>query len=151
MKVHVMWVVMTVAAFAADVPAEKSLYERLGGEAAIQAVVDDAVDRLAANPKVNVTRKGVPGAREWPATPDNVARLKKHLFQMVCSATGGPQRYEGRGMKEAHQGMRISNAEFDAAAADLKTTLNKFKVPQKEQQELLTIVGSTRHDIVERK
>jgi hemoglobin len=129
--------------------AEKSLYERLGGEAAIKAVVDDFVARAAGNPKVNFTRKGTPAA--WDATPENVAKLKKHLVELIGMVTGGPQKYEGRNMKEAHKGMQITAEEFDALAADLKATLDKFKVPAKEQEELFKIIGSTKDDIVEKK
>ena len=130
-------------------PAEKSLYERLGGGKAITAVVDDFVARAAKNPKVNFTRKGTDA--EWEASKQNVAVLKKHLVQFVSTATGGPKTYEGRDMKSAHKGMKIADAEFDALAGDLKATLEKFKVPQKEIKELLTIVGTTRKDIVEKK
>ena len=63
-------------------------------------------------------------------------------------ARGGPQKYTGRSMKNVHAGMGITNAEFDALAGDLKASLDKFKVPTQEQQELLAIVGSTRADIV---
>jgi hemoglobin len=126
----------------------KSLYERLGGEAAVKAVVDDFVARAATDPKVNFTRKGT--ALEWQATPDNVAHLKKALVQLIGAVTGGPQKYQGRSMKEAHRGMKISDAEFNALAADLKASLDKFKVPEKEQGELFTIVESTRKDIVEK-
>lgn len=133
----------------AKTPPAKTLYERLGGEAAIKAVVDDFVARAAGNPKVNFTRKGTPV--EWDATPENVEKLKKHLVQLIGMVTGGPQKYEGRSMKAAHQGMRITNAEFDALAGDLKATLDKFNVPKQEQQELFKIIGSTRDDIVEKK
>lgn len=134
-----------------DVPTAapaKSLYERLGGEAAVKAVVDDFVARAAADPKVNFTRKGT--AAEWQATPENVAHLKKGLVQLIGAVTGGPQKYEGRSMKDTHRGMRISDAEFNALAADLKATLDKFKVPEKEQGELFRIIESTRKDIVEK-
>ena len=127
---------------------EKTLYDRLGGEGAIKAVVDDFVGRAAADPKVNFTRKGT--SKEWKATPENVDRLKKMLVELVGMVTGGPQKYSGHNMKEAHAGMKITQAEFDAAAADLKATLDKFKVPAKEQNELLKIVGSTAPDIVEK-
>jgi hemoglobin len=129
--------------------AAASLYDRLGGATAIEAVVADFVGRAAANPKVNFTRKGTD--LEWEASEENVARLKKHLVQFVSMATGGPTKYEGRDMKAAHRGMQITDAEFDALAAELKATLDKFKVPAKEQKELLTIVGSTRGQIVEKK
>lgn len=126
---------------------EKTLYERLGGEAAIKAVVEDFVGRAAANPKVNFTRKGTP--QEWKPTPDGVDRLKKMLVDFVGSATGGPQKYTGRSMKEAHKGMMIKADEFAALAADLKASLDRFKVPAKEQEELLKAVASTAGDIIE--
>ena len=126
---------------------EKSLYDRLGGEPAITAVVDDFVGRAAADPKVNFTRKGT--GMEWQATAQNVAHVKKMLVQFIAKASGGPQQYEGRDMKSVHKGMKISNAEFNAIAADLKASLDKFKVPAKEQSELLAAVEGTRKDIVE--
>jgi len=129
--------------------AQKSLYERLGGEAAIKAVVDDFVGRAAGDPKVNFTRKGTP--QEWKATPENVDHLKKGLVDFVGMATGGPQKYTGRSMKDVHKGMAITEEEFNALAADLKATLDKFKVPAKEQDELLKAVAGTAPDIVEKK
>lgn len=127
--------------------AEKSLYDRLGGVDAITAVVDDFVGRAAANPEVNFTRAGT--EQQWDATPENVAKLKKHLVDFVGMATGGPQKYTGMSMKEAHAGMKITGAEFAAIAADLSATLDKFNVPAKEQAELMSAVGGTRGDIVE--
>jgi hemoglobin len=126
----------------------KTLYERLGGEAAIKAVVDDFVPRAAADPKVNFTRKGTP--KEWQATPENVEKLKKGLVQFIASATGGPQKYEGKPMKPAHAGMMITGAEFDALAADLVASLNKLSVPKREQDELVAIVATTKPQIVEK-
>ena len=126
---------------------KKSLYERLGGEKAITAVVDEFVARISDNPKVNITRKGAP--KTWDATPANVDHVKRMLVAQICEATGGPQKYTGRDMKSVHTGMRISDAEFDAAGADLVATLNKFNVPKAEQDELMKIIVSTRGDIVE--
>lgn len=127
---------------------KKPLWDRLGGEPAVTAVIDDFVARAAGNPKVNFTRKGT--ANEWEASPANVARLKKRLVQLVSAVSGGPLKYEGRDMKAAHQGMKITSAEFDALAADLKASLDKFKVPAELQTELLTIIASTKKDIVEK-
>src|SRR5207248_6444897 len=92
----------------------KSLYERLGGEPAITAVVDDFVGRAAADPKVNFTRKGT--AMEWQATPENVSRVKVRLVQFISKTAGGPQKYEGRDMKSVHQAMKITTEAVNAIA-----------------------------------
>jgi hemoglobin len=134
------------------------LYERIGGEKGIAAIVDDFVTRALADPRVNWERKGVEsggflGVREksmyWNPTGDNVTRLKKHLGQFLALATGGPPTYEGKDMKYAHGGMKISNAEFDATIGDLKATLDKLGIATDEQKELLAVVESTRPQIVE--
>src|SRR5258706_4230199 len=90
--------------------ATRSLYDRLGGEPAITAVIDDFVNRAAGDPKVNFTRKGTD--KEWSATPENVIKLKRHLTQIVCMVTGRPQKNEGKPMKPLHAGMKITEAEF---------------------------------------
>lgn len=128
---------------------EPVLYERLGGEKAISMVVDDFVARTSVNPAVNFTRRGTP--REWQATPENVATLKKHLIDFIGTATGGPQNYQGRDMKTAHEGMQITDAEFDALAADLQASLEALGVPEREKSELMTIAGTTRGAIVEKR
>lgn len=74
------------------------------------------------------------------------AQVSRHRARV--RVTGGPCKYTGRTMKEAHQHLNITQAQWDAMVADFKTTLDKFKVPQSEQQELITIVGSTKNDIV---
>lgn len=122
---------------------EKSLYDRLGGVYAIASVVDDFIDRvlindiLNANPAIKEARDRVPKAG-----------LKYRITEMVCMATGGPCKYTGRSMKESHVRLNITEKEWDALVVDFKASLAKFKVPEKEQQELLTIVGSTKKDIV---
>jgi hemoglobin len=122
---------------------QPSLYERLGGAYSIAAVVDDFIERLLvnatlnANPAINEARTRVPKAG-----------LTFHVTAMVCQASGGPCKYTGRAMKESHHHLNISQAEWDAMVVDFKATLNKFHVPQREQQELITIVGGTKNDIV---
>lgn len=128
-------------------PAVASLYDRLGGEPAVTAVVDEFVNLAAADPAVNFVRVGK--KRTWDPTPENVEKLKKHLTQFVCSVAGGPQTYEGQDMKTAHQDMEITDAEFNAIAVDLVAALAKFNVPQQEQNELLAAVETTRGSIVE--
>jgi len=142
---------------AALVESKLTLFDRLGGEKGIAAIVDDFTERALQDPRVNWQRKGVKRGgvsihREkpvtWYAIPENVERLKKHLVQFVVLATGGPARYEGKEMKAAHADMHITNPEFDAALGDLKASLDKHKVPNKEQKELLSIIESTRPLIV---
>ena len=122
---------------------EKSLYDRLGGVYAIATVVDDFIDRvvaddvLNANPAIKEARDRVPKAG-----------LKYRVTEQVCQATGGPCKYTGRSMKESHKHLNITEKEWDALVVDFKATLDKFKVPEKEQQALFTIIGSTKKDIV---
>jgi hemoglobin len=122
---------------------EKSLYERLGGVYAIATVVDDFIERLLvndilnANPAIKEARDRVPKAG-----------LKYRVTELVCQVTGGSQTYTGRSMKDAHKHLNITEREWDAMVADFKVTLNKFKVPVKEQDELIGIVASTKPDIV---
>ena len=138
---------------------KKSLYERLGGDAGINAIVDDFVTRALADPRVNWERKGIKSgglwhrgkSMEWNANEQNIANMKKHIAQFLALATGGPAVYEGKEMKQAHEGMRISNPEFDAALGDLKATLDKLSVATPEQKELLAVVESVRPMIVEQK
>lgn len=123
--------------------AEPSLYERLGGVYAIAAVVDDFVDRvmqdsrLNANPKVDEAHHRVPPAG-----------FKYLVTEQVCSATGGPQKYTGRTMRDSHVQLDITSAEWDAFLDDFQQTLDRFGVPQAERAELFAIVESTRGDIV---
>ncbi|MCG3175242.1 MAG: hypothetical protein MOGMAGMI_00164 [Candidatus Omnitrophica bacterium] len=128
-------------------PAGPNLYERLGGESAIAAVVEDFVARAAADPAVNFTRKGTP--REWQPTPDNLLRLKKRLVEMLAAAAGGPDPYAGRSMKEVHRGMGITGAEYDAIVVNFKRSLDELNIALSEQVELLALVGTLRSDIVE--
>ena len=77
------------------------------------------------------------------------AGLKFHVTALVCAATGGPCMYTGRSMKDSHATLNINEAQWQAMVADFHKTLDKFKVPSREQQELITIVGSTKKDIVQ--
>lgn len=141
-----------------DTRAEEKLplFQRLGGEAGIARIVDDFVARAIADPRVNWERKGVEKGGffrrdtpvTWSATSDNVLRLKKHFGQFLAVASGGPARYEGKDMKAVHADLKITNAEFDAAVGDLKASLDRLQVPDREQKELLAIVESTRPQVV---
>ena len=122
---------------------QPSLYERLGGVYSIATVVDDFIERLL----VNATLNANPAIKEARARVPK-AGLKFQVTALVCEVSGGPCKYTGRAMKESHQHLNITQAEWDAMVVDFKATLDKFKVPQREQQELITIVDSTKNDIV---
>ncbi len=121
---------------------KKSLFERLGGQPAITAVVDSFVNTTAVNPKVNFFRDGKYKGLD-------VVHLKKQVTSFIVQVTGGPSEYKGRDMKTAHVGMKITADEFTAIAGDLAATLDKFKVPKAEKDELMAIAASTQKDIVE--
>ena len=144
---------------AAQVEGKLALFDRLGGEKGITAIVDDFTPRVLQDPRVDWQRKGVKSSgfsfsrkgsdsTAWSATTVNIANLKKHLVQFIVLATGGPVRYDGKEMKSAHAGMKIGNPEFDAALGDLKASLDRLQIPNKEQKELLSIIESTRPQIV---
>jgi hemoglobin len=117
---------------------QKSLYERLGGEAAISAVIDDFVARVAADTRVN-----------QKFARSNVERVKFHLKEQVCAVTGGPCKYTGRSMTETHKNMKVTEGEFNALVEDLVATLDKFNVGAQEKNEILTALGGLKSQIVE--
>ena len=123
---------------------DKSLYERLGGKKAISAVVDEFVGRVAADSRINGF------FAKTAADPQRLAAFKKKLVDQICQASGGPCKYTGKDMKTAHQGMGISEADFNALVEDLVGALNKFKVGEKEKNELLGALGPMKSDIVEK-
>jgi hemoglobin len=122
----------------------KSLWARLGGEPAVKAVVHDFVVKAASDPKVDFTRDG-----KFPIDAAGVAHLEELLVQLISATTGGPLKYTGRDMKSSHAGMAITEDQFTALAVDLIDVLKSYKVPQKEIDELVAIVASTKKDIVE--
>jgi hemoglobin len=142
---------------AVKVEGKLALFDRLGGVAGISNIVADFTPRVLADPRVNWERNGVKRGGlslhsgqsvEWKATPQNVTVLKQHLAEFLALATGGPPHYTGKDLKSAHADMHISNPEFDAVIGDLKSSLDKLEIPNREQKELLAIVESTRPQIV---
>jgi hemoglobin len=125
----------------------KPLWDRLGGQKAVEAVVDDFVVRAANDTKnVNFTRAGHPN--QWDPSPANMQKFKTRLVEFISLASGGPLKYKGKDMTSAHTGMEITSAEFQALANHLSASLDKFKVPAKEKNELLTAVAGTKDQIV---
>lgn len=121
---------------------EKSLYQRVGGYDALAAVVDDFIGRLVADKRFE---KFFVGHSE-----DSTKRIRQHILDQFCAATGGPCVYIGRDMKTTHKGLGITEADWDSAAKHLTASLDKFKVPEKEKNEILSFVTSLKKDIVEK-
>ena len=121
---------------------KKSLYQRLGGYDALAAVTDDFIGRLAANKQL---------ARFFPGlSDDSKAKLRQHVLNLLCQTTGGPCIYTGRDMKTTHKGLGITEADWDTSVKDLIATLEKFKVPKPESDEVLAAISGLKKDIVEK-
>jgi len=133
---------------------EKNLYERLGGVFAIAAVVDHFSDAVVKNPIVGQKSKN-PQLREWHTK--NLGRLPGLKFMRtlwVCNVSGGPFKFTATkpgttplGLEEAHRNLRISPAEFDEVAAELGRTLDFFKVPKREKDEVLAAFAAHKTEV----
>ena len=118
--------------------ANKSLYDRLGGQDAIKAVVKDFVEEnVAKDPRINARFAN-----------SDIPHLEQMLTEQICQASGGPCKYSGKDMKTAHTGMKITDDEFNALVEDLKKSLDKFKVGAQEQSELIGALAPMKPDIV---
>ncbi len=125
---------------------QATLYERLGGIYNIATVVEDLIDRIMVDPRLNANPHVDEAHHKVPP-----AGFKYLVTEMVCWATGGPQQYTGRSMYDSHVHLNISDQEWESFMDDLDQTFDKFQVPQREREEIVAIVESTRGDIVIRK
>ena len=133
---------LTAAGAAAQQTSGDSLYKRLGGYDAIAAVTDDFIGRLVADQSLAKFFSGHGN--------DSKQRIRQHVVDFLCSATGGPCVYKGRDMKTTHAGLAITEADWNTAGKHLVATLDKFKVPQKEKDEVLKATEGLKKDIVEK-
>jgi hemoglobin len=127
-------------------PKKTTLWERLGGQAGVAKVVDEIVLRAAEDKKVNFFRDG-----KVKLDGKGVQSLKERLVELISENSGGPLKYSGKSMLEAHKGMGITDAEFDAMKAIIVDVLKKYKVAEADIEALGKVVESTRKDIVEKK
>jgi hemoglobin len=121
---------------------EKSLYQRLGGYDAIAAVSDEFIARLATDDQEKRFFVGF--------SHDSKLRIRQLLVDLVCKSTGGPCVYIGRDMKTTHAGAGITKADWDRSLKIFGEVLNKFKVPEKEQQELAALLLPLEKDVVDK-
>jgi hemoglobin len=143
----------TLAAFAAVAPfyaappqafaqPQESLYQRLGGHDALAGVTDDFLGRLATDPQLKRFFIG--------HNKEGLTRIRLHVIDFLCVATGGPCAYTGQDMKTAHTGLGITEDDWNASVKHLVETLDKFKVPEKEKSEVLGAISGLKGDIVGR-
>lgn len=122
--------------------AAPTLYKRLGGYDALAAVSDDFLGRLVAEPQF---------ARFFGGhSTDSLKKIRQLIVDQLCNATGGPCLYIGRDMKTTHAGLGITNSDWDVMVKHLNATFDKFNVPAKEREEVLTALGPLKKDIVEK-
>ena len=138
MKLLLAWIAaLSIGGCATMQPAAApTLYDRIGGRAALTAVVDDAIENVSADPRIN--------RRFANAGPG----LTKNLVDLLCLRAGGPCKYAGLDMAAAHEGMFINDDEFDALVEDIAKSLDKFKVPAREKGESIAILRQMRNAIV---
>lgn len=134
--------ITSASVFAQSIQKQATLYQRLGGYDALAAVSDDFIARLATGKLLSRFVVGL--------SNDSKVKLRQHLVDFLCNATGGPCIYIGRDMKTAHTGLGITEADWKEGVDSLTATLDKFKVPEKEKGEVLAAVGSLKKDIVEK-
>ena len=122
--------------------AEATLYKRLGGYDAIAAVTDSFIGKMATDPALKGFFAG--------HSTDALNHIRQLVVDQLCAATGGPCVYIGKDMKTAHKGLGITEENWNTAVKHLVATLDEFKVPAKEKDELLTIASSLKNDIVDK-
>jgi hemoglobin len=122
---------------------DKSLYERLGGQPAVEAVASGLVDRILADKRVNSW------FRHAAASTENANAYKAKLALFICAGVGGPCKYTGLDMVAAHKGRGVTSEAFNAVAQDLSAQLDQLRVPEKEKNEVMAIIGSLKPSIVQ--
>ncbi len=120
---------------------DKSLYERMGGYDAIAAATDELLRRLTSDPDIGVYWRG--------HSTDSMKRDRQLIVDFLCEAIGGPIIYRGRDMKTSHEGLRITQRDWDIFMTHIVATLDHFSVPEPEKQEFLDCAASLKGEIVE--
>jgi hemoglobin len=125
------------------ITSKESLYSRLGGYDAIAAVADDLLPRLRSDARLQ---------RFWtsPRSIDTNNRERQLLVDFISASAGGPTFYLGRDMKTSHKGMGVDQADYTALKQHLVATLEKFNVPERERDDVMTFISSIENDIVEK-
>lgn len=136
------WTLLAAAAFLVMGSARAStstLYERMGGEPVVSAVVGDLIDQAASEPRLKRSFAKV-----------GLKRLKQSLARQICEISGGGCAYEGDSMHDVHAGLGITQAEFYGLVELLRRDLRAHGVALRERNELLALLAPMKRDIVER-
>jgi hemoglobin len=121
-----------------EAPMSASLYDRLGGEAGIAAIVNDVIGAHLANPAVQARFLNV----------SDIEHAKKMATQFFCAGSGGPQAYTGKDMRTAHKGMNISEQEYLAVVDDIMGALDKHRIDEATRKDVLAILYSLKGEII---
>lgn len=119
-------------------PDNRSLFERLGGKPAIEAVVEDFVARTGSDDRIKSLFMNT-----------DIPRIKKMMVEDICERTGGPCKYTGKNMTESHKDTKLKPEDFEAFMEDLEATLDKFKVPAREKKEVLDDFRSRQQEVMD--
>ena len=113
-----------------------SLYTQLGGKPAITKVVDDMITHVAADTRINSFFANA-----------NIPRLKMLLVEQICAGAGGPCTYTGKNMADAHKGMNIQSAQFNALVEDLQMSLADNHVPMGLGNQVVAMLAPMKKDV----
>jgi hemoglobin len=116
----------------------ENLYAALGAHPGIRRAVDQFYDRIAADPSLAGYFAGV-----------DMDRLRRHQVEMLVAAVGGPGRYAGRSMADAHRGLGITDAAFDRVLGHLNAALVEVGADDRTIREVVRTLSRLRLDIVE--
>lgn len=120
----------------------KTLYQRMGGYDTLAGIVGDFVQRLGSDHAFDRFGTG--------RSKNSLMRTRQLIVEQLCWMTGGPCTYVGRDMQTAHQGLKITEAEWESSVTKMKASLDKFKIAEPEQTEFLGMIGKLKPDIVEK-
>jgi truncated hemoglobin YjbI len=124
----------------------QTLWDRLGGEEKVKAIVNDVIDKAKDDPKVNFSRSG-----KYPMTPEKVADIKRKMVHLTSMAAGGPYRYEGKSMTDAHEGMGITDAEYGAFIRHMEKAMLHHGVNPNDVAEIVKVLEAIKVKFIEKK
>jgi hemoglobin len=122
-----------------DAAPPPTLYDRLGGKDGVDAIVDSFTKNVLADPRVN---------KLFKKSKDGLSEFKQRMSQEICQLSAGPCQYTGKSMAEAHKGMGITDAQFDAVLEDLKLALDEKGASDADKTQLFGALAPMKGDIV---